>query len=62
MIRIPRSGIDKPPGSVVLLPKPLDRHGTQAFLVLILLGVMGVPVFGFLTGLADSLLPLLILV
>lgn len=38
------------------------RHGTQAFLVLILLGVMGVPVFRFLTGLADRLLPLLILV
>ena len=38
------------------------RHGTQAFMVLILLGVMGVPVFRFLAGWADRLLPLLIVV
>ncbi len=38
------------------------RHGTQVFLVLILLGVMGVPVFRFLARLADRLLPLLIVV
>lgn len=38
------------------------RHGTQAFLVLILLGVMGVPVFRLLARLADRLLPLLIVV
>jgi Zn-dependent protease len=38
------------------------RHGAQAFLVLILLSVLGVPVFRFLSGLADRVLPLLILI
>lgn len=39
-----------------------QRHGAQVFLVLILLSVAGVPVFRFLAGLADRLLPWLILV
>lgn len=38
------------------------RHGAQAFLVLIVLSVLGVPVFRFLSGLADRVLPLLTLV
>jgi len=38
------------------------RHGTQAFLVLILLGVLGVPVFRVLTRLADRVLPWLVVV
>lgn len=39
-----------------------QRYGAQAFLVLVLLAVLGVPVFRFLTGLADALLPLLVVV
>ena len=38
------------------------RHGTQAFLVLILLGVIGVPVFRVLARLADRVLPYLVVV
>lgn len=38
------------------------RHGAQAFLVLILLSVLGVPVFRALARLADRVLPLLILI
>ena len=38
------------------------RHGTQAFMVLILLSVMGVPVFRFLASFADRVLPLLVVV
>lgn len=38
------------------------RHGTQAFLMLILLSVMGVPVFRFLASFADRVLPLLVVV
>ena len=38
------------------------RHGSQAFAVLILLSVMGVPVFRVLAHLADRLLPLLIVI
>ena len=53
-----------------LLPRPLgrrydsfnNRHGTQVFLVLILLSVMGVPVFRVLARLADRVLPFLIVV
>jgi Zn-dependent protease len=39
-----------------------QRYGAQAFLVLVLLAVLGVPVFRFLAGLADALLPLLVMV
>lgn len=39
-----------------------QRYGAQAFLLLVLLAVLGVPVFRFLAGLADRLLPWLILV
>ncbi len=35
------------------------RHGAQLFLVLILLSVVGVPVFRFLSDFADGLLPLI---
>ncbi len=38
------------------------RHGAQAFLVLILLSVLGVPVFRFLARLADRVLPYLVVV
>lgn len=39
-----------------------QRYGAQAFLVLVLLAVLGLPVFRFLAGLADRLLPLLVVV
>lgn len=39
-----------------------QRYGAQAFLVLVLLAVLGVPVFRFLARLADRMLPLLVVV
>lgn len=38
------------------------RHGTQFFLVLIVLSVVGVPVFRFLSAFASSILPYLVIV
>ncbi|MEZ5509889.1 MAG: site-2 protease family protein [Gammaproteobacteria bacterium] len=38
------------------------RHGTQVFLVLIVLSVVGVPVFRFLSAFASSIMPYLVIV